>query len=210
MKYFHLMFLLVLPVLLSLPWACNSNNPVSSAPVTVILQQPSSSNPTPTATSAPTTFIIWQNGTAGCYQGNCLINQVFVGFSGTTQVTGNALEWDSDSTNCNTSANGGISNPVDATAYANGHLQLDLKPGLNPSSYTYITVGCGVPYSVNLALLSTSSFTHVSVPLDLTTVNPNLSLWSGLAIQITLNCSGGNFPASGPLLYINNVEWTSN
>ncbi len=211
MKSIPRMPLLVLLPFLLLPLACNSNNPATSAPVTVIIQQPSGTNPTPSPTSAPSTFIIWQNGTAGCYQGNCLIDQIFILVGGTTQVTGNALEWDSDSTYCNPGLYGGVSNQADVTAYANGHLQMDMKLGLSPASYNNIYVGSGVLYNLNLALLNTSSFTHVSVPLDLASAGPNLSLWNGPFVQIQLYCfGGGSFPASGPLLYLNNVEWTSN
>ena len=230
----------VLLALLSLAWilpaACTSNNANPAGPVTLVLQQsanftntptpPPTNTPSPTATAAPVTFTIWQNGLEGCFQGNCLIGQVYgVGAGGpvTTFASGNNLEVDSTvSGNCDNVIELTVGGPIDATAFTNGHLQFDLKLGIAPSSFGSIYVseaGPFVPtnlcpeYGLNLSLLSTSSFTHVSVPTNFFNLGvTSLNTWREPVFYLEMFCPNGSvyFPSSGPLLYLNNIEWTSN
>jgi hypothetical protein len=182
-----------------------SNSPIST----------SNSTPIPTPVPTPATFIVWQNGTAGCFLGNCLIGQVFVipGGGDSLQTNGNNLELDSASSSlCNPQYNGSVGNPINANGFVGGHLQMDMKLALSPASYGGISVGCINLYNLNLSLLNTSSFTHVLVPLDLPLPPVDLSTWYGSEFRINMGCPNGTtyFPTSGPLLYVNNIEWISN
>lgn len=189
-----------------------SVTPTSSNPAAVTVYYP---NPNPT----PSQFVIWQNGTLGCYNGDCLTAQIrlqtFNDGPTTFQTTSNALEWDSNNSGiCDPEFEAFLPGPENVNAYTKGHLQMDVKLALPPASYGGISVGCFDSYNLNLSLLSTTSFTHVSVPLDFPTLAYpyDYSIWSGVLFQVSIYCPGGPtyLPSTGPLLYVNNVMWTAN
>ena len=200
---------------------CTNSNLAPSALYPLPVQ-----TPIPVPTLVP--FVIWQNGTVGCYQGNCLLDLVRLstinGGPTTFQTNGNSLEWDSNGSNiCNPSLTGYMNDPIDITPYLplNGHLQMDIKLALTTASYGSIYIRYdnftgNLGYALNLSLLSSTSFTHVSVPLFFfQSIPPTynyFSEWTGNVFEIDLNCPNGPtyFPNSGPLLYVNNIQWTAN
>lgn len=205
------MILALLAPLALLPLACNSNNPTAAGPVTLVLQQPAGSNPT--ATTTP--FMIWQNGTADCFQGNCVTYQDTVSITGQVsfQVSGNNLELDSATATCwNGDLIGYLPNPCNATGYTDGHLQMDVKLGLSPATYGAITLGTFYASNVlDPTKLSSSSFTHVSVPTNIFLI-PTPMNFGGTLFDIEVSTPNPSiyFPNASPLIYINNVEWTAN
>ena len=168
-----------------------------------------SSSPTPT----PTAQVIWQNGALGCWAGNCSTGGMAISDQGVTHRTtvSNTLEIDGMPQSGSGVLFGSwftkiqLLNTENQNGYANGHLEFDIMLGQPASAYAGIGVsaGNGCPNWVQLSpgSLSQSSFTHISVPLPTCTINyPTLFV-------VTLT---GTSATSLPVLYLNNIEWTTN
>jgi hypothetical protein len=152
--------------------------------------------------------MIWQNGTAGCWGGNCGTGGITISdlksWSTYTTVS-NTMEW--------TVTVGGfnyfeptfsLQNSQNQSAFANGHLQFEVELGQPVANYSAITIFAmgGSNVNLNLASLSNSSFTTVTVPLA--TLGTNGSGLMSTEIQFNANQSDG-----AVLIYFNNVEWTT-
>ena len=152
--------------------------------------------------------VIWQNGTAGCWGGDCgtggITIQDLEHWSTYTTVS-SAMEW--------TVTVGGfnffeptfsLQNSQNQSAFANGHLQFDVKLGQPVGNYSSITIfGMGGSnFPLNLASLSNSSFTTVAIPLA--TLGTNGTGLMSTDIQFTTNQTVNSI-----LIYFNNVEWTT-
>jgi hypothetical protein len=170
---------------------------------------------TPTVTPSPVVTlvqVIWQNGTTGCWGGNCATGgitiQDSVNWSAHATVS-NAMQWTW------TTPSGvfnyfqptfTLQNAQDMSAYANGHLQFDVKLGQPVGNYSSIAVSTyngGSSMSLNLASVNNTSFTTVSFPLA--TLGTNGTGLMFTTVTFTSNQVGGNV-----LIYFNNIEWTSN
>jgi hypothetical protein len=124
----------------------------------------------------------------------------------TYETTSNAMEW--------YVTVGGFSyfepeftlqNSQSQSAYANGHLQFDVKLGQPASAYDYITLYAmgGSNVGLNLASVNDTSFTTVSFPLA--TLGTNGTTLMNMYIQFNATQAD-----NAVMIYVNNVEWTSN
>jgi hypothetical protein len=157
----------------------------------------------------PITQSIWQNGTTGCWAGNCGTGGISIQDAehwSTFATVSNAMEW--------TVTVGGfnffeptfsLQNSQNQSAFANGHLQFDVELGQAVSNYSAITIFAmgGSNVNLNLATLSNTSFTTVTIPLS--TLGTNGTGLMSTDIQFNATQSVG-----AVLIYFNNVEWTSN
>jgi len=152
--------------------------------------------------------VIWQNGTNGCWGANCGTGSITIhdteNWSTYTTVS-SAMEW--------TVTVGGfnffeptfsLQNSQNQSAFANGHLQFDVKLGQPVANYSAITVFAmgGSNVNLNLATLNNTSFTTVAIPLA--TLGTNGTGLMSTDIQFTANQSNG-----AVLIYFNNIEWTT-
>ncbi|MFI5257338.1 MAG: hypothetical protein ACHQRK_08770 [Gemmatimonadales bacterium] len=167
-----------------------------------------SSGPTPTST----TQVIWQNGALGCWASNCGTGGMTISDQFTTHriTASNTLEIDGMPQSGSGVQFGSwltrikLLNTENQSGYAGGHLQFDIMLAQPASAYAGIGVstGNGCPNWVLLSpgSLSQTGFTHISVPLSTCTINyPTLFV-------VTLT---GNAASSLPVLYFNNIEWTT-
>ncbi|HTB21083.1 MAG TPA: hypothetical protein VK914_00080 [bacterium] len=166
-------------------------------------------SPTPSATATPVTQIIWQNGTAGCWGGDCANGGVLIRDAvnwSTYTTASSAMEW--------TVTVGGfdyfepsfsLQNPQNQSAFANGHLQFDVELGQPTSNYGAITVFAmgGSNMSLNLASVNDTSFTTVSFPLATLGTNGT----GLLSVEVQFNTSQ---PLNAAIIYLNNIQWISN
>lgn len=152
--------------------------------------------------------MIWQNGAPGCWGGNCGSGGILIRDSvdwSTYTTVSNAMEW--------YVTVGGfdyfepmftLQNTQNQGAYANGHLQFDVKLGQPASNYSAITIFAmgGSNMSLNLSSVNDTSFNTVSFPLaSLGTNGTGL-----MSAEIQFNAVQS---VNSVVIYFNNIEWTS-
>jgi len=186
-------------VLLSCLCGCGSNS------------NPAGPSGSPTAVVTPTPQIIWQNGTVGCWGGNCTTGGLTIGDVVTPYLTtgSNTLEFyfnNSSQNPANLEPSFKTQNVQVKTAYTNGHLQFDIELGQSASLYSSINVAIGSGWTtLNLSALSASSFTHISIPFTSMGGVSSATYLALFLVDMTTNTG-----ASTPYVYFNNVEWTPN
>jgi hypothetical protein len=155
------------------------------------------------------TLVIWQNGTAGCWAGNCGTGGILIQDAehwSTYTTVSNAMEW-------YVTVGGfdffeptfSLQNSQNQSAFANGHLQFGVELGQAASNYSAITIFAmgGSSVNLNLASLNNTSFTTVAIPLA--TLGTN-----GTGLMSTDIQFNSVQAVNAELIYFNNIEWTPN
>jgi hypothetical protein len=181
--------------------------------------------PTPTPVNAQT---IWANGNTGAFfsqnVGPVLFYSSILNVSTPDPISG-------DNTTLQFSATA-VATPVNAyylsvapenpgTYYASGHLQFDIKlnqtgqTGNFQVGYGYQTAASGgtttnTTISISATTLSTTVFTHESIPLASFGANSPLVVEPFYIIGPAGGTTPPPQPNAGPIFTIDNVQWTSN
>lgn len=103
-------------------------------------------------------------------------------------------------------------NTLDASAYyPNGHIQFDIRLETPASTFSSMVLdygssaGIGAAYNINFSALSTSHFTHLSIPLSAFSSNQTAAVDEPFDLTIVVP---GSLPAT--FVTVNDVEWTGN
>ena len=205
----------LLGVITWLSTACSSgNNPAGSG-----------GTPTPTPVNAQT---IWANGNLGSFFSQTV---AWFSLSGTISnvstpdpISGNNTTLQFSATAAATPVNsyfiiGAPENP--GTYYASGHLKFDMKlnqtgqTGNFQVGYGYQTAASGGTttntfISISATTLSTTVFTHESIPLSSFVANSPLVVEPFYIIGPAGGTTPPPQPNAGPIFTIDNIQWTSN
>jgi hypothetical protein len=156
---------------------------------------PTTASATPTP-SGPVTQVIWQNGSVGCWGGNCGTGAINTNFNGCVEmVTGTqTLEIYTTGPVLSGSYQYNLQNAQSLAAFANGHVLFSIMLAQPASSYTSLYVGgSGGSENLNISTLSNS--------VELT--------GSTTAIfEVGFSLFGANLSGES-IFYINNIEFTS-
>lgn len=100
----------------------------------------------------------------------------------------------------------------DASAfYPNGHIQFDIRLETPPSTFTAMildygsSAGVAAAYTIDFSALSTSHFTHLSIPLKAFSSNQTAAVDEPFDLTMVVS---GALPAT--FVSVNDVEWTGN
>lgn len=181
---------------------------------------------TPPPASAPAMQQIWKNGTTGIWFGNTLTPQAVFGnvtlsnVALTDNITG-----DTTTLRLTTSLPGTINasglgmnftTSVGQNAssyYSTGHLQFNIRLEKVPAPlYDTLTVSYGSDiynqgaYTIDMSTLSTSIFTHISIPISLFNANKS----SNVAMPFRLTLNQGFINNNQAMATLNDIKWTEN
>jgi len=176
---------------------------------------PASPAATPTP-APPPNQLIWKNGTMGTWFGQSegISGGGYSSVAITDNITGDTsslavTSWQGNSYGGWDQFNVAVAQDA-SSYYSSGHLQFDieLSSGFNNCGASTINVGYGnnstiSTYAINFSTMSTTQFSHISIPFNL--FSSNLTSSVTVPFYVTVCGSGGS-----PALYFNDIKWTGN